>query len=258
MNYGMYMAASSVSTNMARQDVLSNNLANVNTVGFRPDQFMIRQRDPVRVEDHLPFMDSDRMLERLGAGVMPMATRVSQAQGALQQTGSPLDVAIQGDGYLVVRINDPKGDGVRFTRDGRLTVGPDSKLVTSAGGATVLGESDQPIYVDSNKPIAIDSDGNITQDGGSVGRLQVQTVPNASQLVKDGDNLLTGPARKLVGRTQATGSVTQGSIEMSGTDAIAAMIAVTTASQAAQSGLNVISSINELMGRVISLGRVSA
>jgi flagellar basal body rod protein FlgG len=61
----------------------------------------------------------------------------------------------------------------------------------------------------------------------------------------------------MTGRRPATGQVVQGTLEMSGTDTIRAMIAVTSASQAAQSGLNVIASINEMMGRAISLGRVS-
>ena len=69
MNYGMYISASGALTSMHRLDALTNNLANVNTVGFKPHTPAVKQRDVARVEDDMPLADSNAMLERLGGGV---------------------------------------------------------------------------------------------------------------------------------------------------------------------------------------------
>ena len=118
MNYGLYMAASGMSTSMARQNALSNNLANVATVGYKPDNFAIRQRAAVRQEDGLHWMDSNEMLEKLGAGVQPTFSRVEQSQGPLTETNNPFHIAVQGDGFLQYeRGNLEQGFGL--SRDGR-------------------------------------------------------------------------------------------------------------------------------------------
>ncbi|MFG0252977.1 MAG: flagellar basal body protein, partial [Phycisphaerales bacterium JB038] len=69
MNYGLYTSATGVLAGMYRQDVLANNLANVNTTGFKQDFVTFKQRDPARLEDGLLHLDSNQMLEQLGAGV---------------------------------------------------------------------------------------------------------------------------------------------------------------------------------------------
>ncbi len=253
MNYGLYLAASGVRTQIARQDVISNNLANVNTVGYKPDVFMVRQRDAVRIEDNLPFVDSQRMLEKLGGGVMPLPTRVQFSPGPLQETGTPLDVAIEGDGFLMVQT----GDGARLTRDGRMTAGADGRLRTIATGALVLDSNGRTITVDMGQPVQIDRSGAVSQGGREVARLGFTGVADLRALRKVGDNMLAPADGSAIARRPATGSVVQGMIEGSGVDAVRAMIDVTSASNAAQSGLSTISTINEMMTRAIGLGRIS-
>lgn len=253
MNYGMYMAASGVATAMARQDVVSNNLANVNTIGFKPDQFIVRQRDPARIEDGVGLIASDRLLERLGAGVMPLPTRIDFGAGALEQTGNPFDVAIDGEGFLAVR----SGTEVKLTRDGRMAMRTDGRLVNAANGASVLDEAGAPVVLNPKLTVRIDADGTIVQGDSAVAKLQLVTVTDPQRLRKEGDNLFGPAPGETLDRRPAKGSLSQGFVENSAVDSIRAMIAVTSASQAAQGGLSTISTINELMGRAISLGRVS-
>jgi len=253
MNYGMYIAASGVQTAMARQDLISNNLANVNTVGFKPDVFMVRQRAPARIEDGLGLIESDRLLERLGAGVMPLPTGIDLDAAALEKTGNPLDVGIEGEGFLTVRA----GSEIKLTRDGRLTMRADGRLVNAASGASVLDESGAPVVLNPTLPVRIDADGGVVQGDAQVAKLQLVTVTQPSRLIKNGDNLLGVREGDSFDRRPASGNLVQGFVEGSGVDAIRAMIAVTSASQAAQSGLSTIATINELMTRAISLGRVS-
>lgn len=261
MQYGLYISASSVSAAMARQDVISNNLANVNTVGFRPDSLDVRLRQAVAEEDGLAFAPSNKLLERLGGGVLPDRTRVGQGQGPLQETRNELDVALEGDGFLVTR--SPRGpinaqdDGTRLTRDGRLTTRADGALVLAGTGTPVLSDSGSEIRINlsSGERVHIDSEGGVHQGATTLGTLAISNVASPRDLIKDGDNLLRTGGQSLVGGTALLRS---GHIEMSGVDAIKSMIGVTSASNTAQSGLTMISYYSDMMSRAISsLGRVA-
>lgn len=257
MNYGLYISASSMSVNMARQDVLANNLANVNTAGFKPDVLTIRQRDPARIEDGLTSMPSNALLERLGAGVMPMPTAVSTAQGALQKTGRPLDVALEGEGFFVVRA-EPGADGLRLTRDGRLAIASDGTIVTATEGRPLIGVDGGTLQVNLSQPVEIGADGTVAQSGQTVGQLQVAVAPNPEKLIKVGANLMRGNAGEPLDLSPSTAVVQQGFVEASGVNPISAMMGVTSASRAAQSSARVMGYINELMGAAVNrLGRVN-
>ena len=260
MQYGMYVSASSVAAAMARQDVISNNLANVNTVGYRPDTLDLRHRLSARQEDSLLNLPSNALLERLGAGVQPMGTRVGTATGPLMATGNPLDIAIEGDeGYFVTSVK-PTGEndsGLRFTRDGRLTIRSDGTLVTASGGYPLLDRGGSPIRVNplSNAPLSIEADGTVRQGQAEVGRFRVASVADPSRLVKEGDNMLSPREQEV---RDVAAPVKSGHAEGSGVDAIRSMIAVTNASNAASGGLNMISYYSDMMSRAIqSLGRPS-
>lgn len=258
MIYGMYLSASASLTQMARQDVASNNLANVDTVGFKPDAFLIRQREAARPEDGLYHLDSNNMLERLGGGVMPLPTQVISAPSALRETGEPLDIAMEGKGFFGVRFGDGE-DSFRVTRDGRMTLNAQGTLVRSTDGSPMLSAAGNPIQLDPTLPIAIDADGTIRQGDGAVAQLMVVDVPQAS-LLKAGDNLMrvaAGPDGQPP-LTPATGSVRQHFVETSGVDPIKALMAVNDAANAAQTNLRMIGLFNDIMDRAINrLGRVA-
>lgn len=258
MNYGMWVAASGVMTNMAKQDVLSNNLANVSTVGFKADRLPIRQRDAARVEDNLPYLDSNAMLERLGAGVMPMATGTDFSQGPIRETGNALDVAIRGDGFF--RVEDQRaGAGFALTRDGRLTINDRGVLTRASDGSPVLDPAGATITVDRSLPAEIDERGRVLQGGREVATLGLVDVSSRDLLHKAG----TGSFRLNDGvgaeAVRASASIlAPGSVEDSAVNPIGTLMGITSASRSAQSGLRLIGSLSELSAQAISrLGRVS-
>jgi flagellar basal body rod protein FlgG len=258
MIYGLYLSASASLTQMARQDVEANNLANVDTVAFKPDSFSIRQRDVARKEDGLFHLSSSTMLERLGGGVMPLPTRVDTSPAALRETGDPLDIAIEGHGFFGVRYGDGP-DSLRLTRDGRMTLNAQGTLVRATDGSPMLGAGGGPIRLDPTLPVAIDADGTIRQAGEPVAQLMVVDAPS-NALLKAGDNLLrlAGGAQTAGQLTPASGSVRQHFVETSGVDPIKAMMAVNNAANAAQSNLRMIGLFNDIMDRAINrLGRVA-
>ena len=163
MQYGMYISASAASTQMHRQNVFANNLANIDTTGFKHDTVGLMARDSAREEDSLWHLPSNKMLEKLAAGVMPMATRTTTAQGTVQTTGNDTDIALKGEGYLAVPADNAAG--IELTRDGRLTIGSDGTLRRATTGEPVLSQDMEPIVLDRNQTMTVTVDGLVQQGG---------------------------------------------------------------------------------------------
>src|SRR3954471_17716697 len=117
MNYGLYLSAMGVLANSQRQDVIANNLANAETIGFKKDLALFQeQRTEAQLTGH--HRDSNHLLEPLGGGLVPSGTTLDLSQGPIEATSNPLDVAILGDGYFAVR----SGENLMLTREGRFQV----------------------------------------------------------------------------------------------------------------------------------------
>lgn len=257
MNYGLYISASGAASSIYRMDVAANNLANINTVGFKPDRAAAVQRDAARIEDNVR-LPSNAMLERLGAGVRMFPTRVTFEQGPLQATTNDLDLAIQGRGFFVVRDEtDTSGDRIRLTRDGRFTRDAGGRLVTAGDGRPVLDVSNRPIMLPPG-PVQIGGDGVITCAGEEIARLQLVDVPDASRLIKIGHGFFQIPSDALSSRQPGTGLIRQGHLEGAAVDPILAMLAVTTARDEAERNMGMIQHHDRLMDRAVNvLGRVT-
>lgn len=260
MNYALQLSASGVLTSMYRQDVVANNLANVDTVGYRADIAATRQRDPARTEDSLFNMPSNRLLERLGAGVLIQPNRTSTAQGPIEKTSNPLDLAIEGDGFFVVAIASGKDDDrLRLTRDGRMTLNSEGWVVQSTTGHPVLDHAGNRIRIDTDAgPVRIDPDGTIRQPGGEVARLQFVDVPDPSRLEKTGNGFFRPDAVQASSLTPAGGRIQAMAVERSSVDPIKAMLGITDAAADVASNTRMSQLTDELMGRLInSVGRVA-
>jgi len=186
MNYGLYLSAMGVLANSQRQDVIANNLANAETVGFKKDLALFKEQ---RTEAQLRGRahQSNDLLEPLGGGLVPSGTTLDLSQGPIENTSNPLDVAIVGDGYFAVR----NGENLMLTRAGRFQVDRNGVLATDAGHP-VLSEKMTSITI-SPGAVNIGKDGIITQNGQTVGRLGVFSVSDPKLLAKRGANLMSYP-----------------------------------------------------------------
>lgn len=260
MGYGLNLSASGALTSLYRMDVLANNLSNISTVGFKPELAMARQRQSAREEDGLMWLPSDLMLERLGGGVMNAPNRISFEQGPLQSTSNPLDLAIQGDGFFILR--DVAGDDAdRFvlTRDGRFTLDRDGRLISAITGMPVMDARHRPITLSGSGQVEVGPDGTIRQGGAEVAQLALMSIPDKSSLRRGAPGTFIASADALGRRRAATGLIKQHTIEGAAVDPIRAMMSVTEAGKAAESNFGMIQSHDRLMDRAINgLGRVLA
>src|SRR6202795_1089816 len=201
-----------------QMDVVANNVANVNTNGFKADKSLFQEYLKTGAhEDN--FVGRDRSISY----VLDNGTFKDLSAGPTEQTKNPLDVAIDGGGFLVVQT--PGGE--RYTRDGGLSINNQGQLVT-ASGQPVLGNSGPLVFQPTDHDISIAPDGNVTVQEGinridSVrGKLRLVSFADAQRLLKEGSNLYsagTGAAAQ----PDAASRVKQGFIEKSNVNSVTEM-----------------------------------
>lgn len=197
--------------------VISNNLANINTNGFKGDQTLFEEYLSSGAHE-----DNFRPADRRVSYVQDRGTFHDMSQGALQQTGNPLDVAISGAGFLTVQT----AAGERYTRDGNLQISNTGQLVTNSGDV-VLGTGGAIVFQPTDHDIAISQDGTVTvQEGASHtdsirGKLRVVSFANPQSLVKQGGNLYTANGGAAQQDTKST--VQQGFVEKSNINSVVEM-----------------------------------
>lgn len=258
MNYGMEISAAGAMSALYRQDVLANNLANAQTAGFKPDTPMVRFRPAAREEDGLFNLPSNLMLEKLGAGNLPTPNQTSFTQGSLERTHQDLDLAIDGDGFFVVRDAGDTANPIRVTRDGRFSRSASGQLVMAASGMQVLDIAGNPIALRGQGQIEIDGAGKVKQNGQEVAQVQLLHIPDPWRMPKQGKNLFIPPTNAVQSRTPGTGLLRQGYIEQSAVDQIRALMDVTSAGRDVEANIAMIRAQDRMMDRAInSLGRIA-
>lgn len=162
-------------------DIAATNLANAQTPGYRAEQEYFRS----------VLMGPDAGDSQLGHTVnnygLLGGDRLNLGQGAIDQTGNPLDLAIEGEGFFQVRT----ANGLRYTRDGGFHRTPAGQLVTAAGDV-VLSASGQPIPVPPGQ-VSVGVDGTLSVAGGVVATVGVFTFPSGTQLTPEGANRYLAP-----------------------------------------------------------------
>ena len=251
---GLYAAASAMLAGLTRQKLISHNLANVDTPGFR--QIMTSLDDfkdtSVNTIPGVTFgSDSQRYLGQLGLGTdtIPEVTDFSQA--ALRQTGYPLDAAIQGNAFFHIRT--PNGD--RYTRDGRFQRDVAGNLVTPEG-FSVLDNNGNPIKIPEGT-VTIDQRGLISVNNRQAAQLGLAAFTNVkTELARDPES---GDAFIAAGGPTATvaGTVEQGFIENSNVNAAQMMTQMVTVNRAYEAAQRMVQTQDELLGKAIdSIGKL--
>lgn len=238
----MMLAMQSQRVLQRRLETSANNLANVDTTGFKADAIVLREMadDPARSREKpndIRFVQDITVVRDF-------------SPGAIRRTEAPFDLALEGAGFFAVQ--GPGGQPA-YTRDGSFNLAADGTMVTRDGRA-VLNAEGQPIVVDpqGERP-AIDGQGVIRINGAEVARVQIVAFADPENLGKIGDNLWEA-------RGQATtpfeGVVTQGALEGSNVRAVVELTRIMEISRAYESAARIVRSADDLRQRAIDrLGR---
>jgi flagellar basal-body rod protein FlgF len=207
MDNSLYVGLSKQIVLQRQLDIIANNIANTDTVGFKVEALAVSE-DPQAPAFTLGGPAPVKF-------VMPNGVVRNFGQGALRKTDSPFDVAIDGQGFF--QVQTPQG--MRYTRDGRFRMDDTGRLVTS-GGAPVLDDGGGEISLSPEKgKLTISPDGTLSQGTERIGKLGVYTFQNLSTLEKVGDNLLQNTSNQQA-TPAAAAHLRQGMLESSNVNPI--------------------------------------
>lgn len=258
---GIYIAAGGMSSRADSIDVLANNMANVNTNGFKADKIATHSFDGMllsRIDDapsgvfkkaHLPPRVGPAEL----SGGIVESKYIDFAPGAVTFTENPLDVALEGPGFLTIQ---DEGGGIMYTRDGAFTISPDRYLVNQSG-LRVLDAANQPIMILGDGEIKIDALGTISIDGLPAGKLGIAEFNDLSLVGKIGHNLFSADATAVP--SQATGTeVIQGAVEKSNVNTVQALTKLIAKYREFEAAARSIDVIDRTLDRVVNeVGRLN-
>ncbi|HEY9202243.1 MAG TPA: flagellar basal-body rod protein FlgG [Gammaproteobacteria bacterium] len=254
MNPALWISKTGLDAQQTRLSVISNNLANVNTTGFKRDQAIFqdliyqnkRQAGGQTTEDtRLPSGLS------LGTGVRVVATEKLHTQGNITQTGKPLDMAILGRGFFQIQQAD---GSVSYTRDGSFQLDADGQVVTSQGQllqpSLTIPSDTQSITIGQDGVVSVIT-GNDTAPT-QIGNIQLADFVNPSGLQPEGNNLFTETASSgspLVGTPglNGLGNLESGSVETSNVNVVEELVNMIETQRAYEMNSKVISTTDQML-----------
>ena len=207
MDSGYYAAMTGLVARGQALDTAAANLANAQTPGYRAE------REFFRAVVLGPNGDDSQLGQTVNNYGLLGGDRLSAAQGALQETGNPLDLAIEGQGFFQVQTTN----GLRYTRDGSFHRSQKGMLVTAAG-ELVLSANGQQISVPPGA-VSVGADGVLSVAGGAVATVGVFTFPSGTPLTPEGANRYVAP-RGTVASLSKDAAVHQGAVEGANQDVI--------------------------------------
>lgn len=248
MNRGLYVAGTSMITNRQRMDVIANNIANSTTTGFKQDTMVSQSFDDMLISatNEMNVVNSTREVGPFNTGIHVDAVYTDFKTGAITQTDSYTDMAIEGNGFFVVET--PEGE--RYTRDGSFGIDAEGYLVTQEG-YRVLGTEGQ-IYVGDGE-LAVNTAGEVQVNGERTNRIRIDNVADLNTLRKAGNNLYTG-----AGNTINDGyAIRQNALESSNVDVISGIVDMMKVYRNYESSQQVVQIIDSTLNKAVNeLGRI--
>ena len=177
MIQGLYLATQGMTTLMQKQDQIANNLANINTTGFKQSHLF--------TQAYQRFLHDDERNPRLTREIKASEVYTDHREGTLRKTGQPLDVSIRGSGFF--KVMTPQG--VRYTRNGHFSMDANGFLVTGDGGKVMAREGF--VRLDTRFPVSVSASGEVIQDGTTAAVIRIADFEKPYRLLRTGNNYFT-------------------------------------------------------------------
>ena len=256
MMRALWSAASGMKTQQTQMDVIANNLANVNTTGNKKQRAEFQDLIYQNIRDAGAASGADNTYPtglQIGLGSRLAATNRIFTQGNLQETGNPTDISIEGEGFFQILMPD---GSTAYTRDGSFKLDSERNLVTSDGYPLL-----ENIALDANAPsdtIVIASDGQVSDkvagqtNSNLVGQIQLARFVNPSGLTAIGKNLFVASdasGEPIVNNpgTDGTGTLVQGTLEMSNVQVVEEMVNMIVSQRAYESDSKAITTSDSML-----------
>lgn len=250
---GLYMSTAGASVQQAKTEVISNNLANLQSPGFKRDLMHAKQRLTEAVEMNVPRSKRDPLYDSNTGGLLLSKTTTLHDEGPIMHTGNRYDIALQGDGFLKVLGPDNE---IMYTRAGNLDLDSGGFLTTAGGKFRVLDERNAPINLSQATSFNVDLDGTIRdRDQNAVAKLGVVAFDDTRYLKKAGHNLY----RRFdgAGEKEFDGLIKQQFLEQANVNMVQEMVNLIGALRAYQSNMSSLQNQDQTLGMAVStVGRV--
>lgn len=253
---GLYTAYTGMINQQNRLDVLTNNLANSATSGFKAEGATSQSFDEVMA---VKIKDTSSAYVNKRIGAMSMGVKIGETytdygQGSFRTTGNTFDLALEGEGFFGVSFTNKAGEqSIKYTRDGSFTLTNDGYLVTKDGDF-VQGTNGN-IRINPNAEVSIDSMGNIYEDGVLTAQLEIVDFEDYDYLEKYGENMYDAVEGATV--TESEANTHQGYLETSNVNVISEMVEMITVTRAYETNQKVIQTIDSTLDKAVNtVGRV--
>lgn len=222
---GLYTVHTGLRNEQNRMDILTNNLANASTVGFKKEGSTSQSFGDVlayKIKDNSIGLDNSQRIGVNNPGVKIGENYTDFGQGSFRVTGNTYDLALSGDGFFAVEYTNSAGEtDTKYTRAGSFTLDVEGYLVTK-DGHYVLGTNSQPIQLNTLADAHIDELGNITQNDRVVAQIQVVDFEDYDYLMKYGDTFYQPKeGAKMI---EANAKINSGYLEMSNVQVVTEMV----------------------------------
>jgi|AntRauTorckE6833_2_1112554.scaffolds.fasta_scaffold04593_4 flagellar basal-body rod protein FlgG len=241
---GLYTSASAMQTNLKRMDVTSNNLANVDTDGYKKDGTVQRTFSEMLISRY--DKNGKEELGALGTGVEVDESYTNFKEGNIQHTNNKLDLAVKGSGFFALQTPQ----GIRYSRNGNFYLNDENQVVDSHGNF-LLNQNNEPIQIVPGREISIDQQGQIF-----FGELEGETInlvdfENYTQLTKIGNNLYQ--TEEGIEEIEPEGSsIMQGYLEGSNVNVVEEMASMIEVTRAYESNQKVIQTIDNTLDKAVN------
>lgn len=258
---GLYTAWTGMVNEQKRLDVISNNMANSNTTGYKKQNVTSQSFDDefaVRINDNNRDTTSKYPIGYMNLGVKIGETYHDFSQGSLRETGNTYDLALSGDGFFTIQTTNKQGETtIKYTRDGSFTVNTEGYLVTKDGDYVLdtNGERIQIPGAQTAQSVAFDQNGNILVNGQQIATLGIVSFANPQALRLYGENMYE--ATDAAGLQASTATVNQGYLEMSNTNVIEEMVDMITITRAYEAGQKMVQTVDNTLNKAVNeIGKV--
>ncbi|MCR5416115.1 MAG: flagellar hook-basal body protein [Pseudobutyrivibrio sp.] len=264
---GLYTAFTGMINEQKRMDVMTNNLANSATTGYKKEALVAQafdERLAIKIKDTSAPGNRPEQIGSIVYGVKVGETYTNWDQGALQITDKSTDMALTGKGFFAIAFTNKAGEtSIKYTRDGAFTVDRDGYLRTSDGDYVLNEEGalnsqtgeDYYVQVDPNMEFSVAADGTIRQNNEDVDTLGIIDIANYDYINKYGENLYDLIDGGEIIESEA--SVEQGCLEASNVSVVDEMVSMITIARAYEAGQKMIQAEDSTLDKTVNtVGRV--